>query len=543
MLFNGIPIWLAVSIAAGMTGSLVALHLLHRKYIRQPVPTLLFWRMVSDNQRRHRLGGRFNRLWTFLLLTGIALLLSLAAVRPSFVFGGANKVRHILVVDCRASMGIIDAGQAATRFDRARQECSKQMARFAESDEAAVIAVTDHAKVVCDVTDSRTTSLHSLAALQLANSRSEQAMMEAIRISEALLDEKSDSRVLIFTDHVQGFNSLPGRLKEKLTVFSYAQPVSNAALLHAKMIRPDENTCTLDVSAGCWANESIEAALEVYQGQTILQTKEISLVPHHLLQVSFDLGNQAPEELLVKLVYNDGFQQDNQLAANWDAQYRVFVTDDVPMPIKACVEANRRIQRQDRSEQADITIACIDSVSKANSSGIYIVGQPVTAQAVEQVVPTQHLYENDLKRIAMGYDMFTAFGPGLTELSDQAKPLLTTPDGKIAAAIDQTGEKSFLFLDAGLLSEQSTVWKQPQFPEMVERWMELTCGGNGMQNSADLHTGAVYSDLWTMDSGVMPKPQVPEYSARGISLYPWVLMFVLVALVLETIAYYRGVII
>ncbi len=213
------------------------------------------------------------------------------------------------------------------------------------------------------------------------------------------------------------------------------------------------------------------------------------------------------------------------------------------MPIKACVDANRRIQQQDQSDRADITIACIDSVSKANSPGIYIVGHPVTAQAVEQIIPTQHLYENDPKRIAMGYDLFTALSPGLTELSDRAKPLLITPDGKIAAAIDQSTEKTFLFLDAGLLSEQSTVWKQPQFPEMFERWMELTCGENGMQNSADLQTGAVYSDLWTMDSGVMPEPQVPEFLGRGISLYPWVLMFTLVVLVLETIAYYRGVII
>lgn len=58
--------------AAGVIVCLAALHFLHRRYTRLQVPTLLFWQTVNEIQRRNRLGGRFNRLLTFLLLVLIA---------------------------------------------------------------------------------------------------------------------------------------------------------------------------------------------------------------------------------------------------------------------------------------------------------------------------------------------------------------------------------------------------------------------------------------------------------------------------------------
>jgi hypothetical protein len=213
--FNGIPVWLAVSIAAGMAVSLAALHFLHRRYVRLQVPTLLFWRMANEIQRRNRLGGRFGRLLTFLLLAAIVLLLSLAMIRPSAVFGGGGRMRYIVIMDCRASMGILDDGQADCRLDRARQRCKKQMASFAESDEIVLIAVTDSAGTVCRATDSRTTCFYSLDCLQVTDSQSEPAMAQALQTAEALLGENEKSGILLFTDHLHGVRELSGKVKQK----------------------------------------------------------------------------------------------------------------------------------------------------------------------------------------------------------------------------------------------------------------------------------------------------------------------------------------
>jgi hypothetical protein len=285
----------------------------------------------------------------------------------------------------------------------------------------------------------------------------------------------------------------------------------------------------------------MDGTLALYKGDTLLQSREISMASHTLSHSLFEVHEGDLPQLSVRAACQDGFQEDNQLVVSSDAGYILFVADDIPAPIRACVDANRVIQRKDRPDHADFPVAWADSVPAAGSAGIYVVRSPSSVQAAERILLTQHLYRNDQKRISMGYDLSAAFGSGLTGLSDRAVPLLTTSEGKIAAAVERFGEKASLFLDEGLFSEQSTVWKQPQFPELFQRWIELLYEYNGFRQKGEvIQRDPVYADLWTVDAGLAAEPQVPEPAGHAVSLYPWVLGLSLLFLGIETAAYYRG---
>jgi hypothetical protein len=124
----------------------------------------------------------------------------------------------------------------------------------------------------------------------------------------------------------------------------------------------------------------------------------------------------------------------------------------------------------------------------------------------------------------------------LTDLSENTTPLLTTEDGKILAA---SAGNSILFANS-LFTDQSTFWKQPQFPELMQQIIESAFIGNSATSKSEL-TQAAYANLWNI--GETKDAQLPADTQKPIPLYKYLIISALLLLCIEGFAFYKGVIV
>ncbi len=543
MIFSGIPIWIAVSIAAGAVTVLAVLHFLHRNYSRVPVPTLIFWRSVIESQRRNRLLGQFHRPLTLLFLAIIALLMIFSMTRPALNAGNQVPVRHVIIMDCRASMGLVDSGQTQNRMSRAKAICDGFIKSSADTDEIVLVAVSDSADVVGGTTDTQAACTQALNDLQVSSSLSETGLRQAIRIAESMIAEKMETRILLFTDHARQINPLPANLQPRLSLFNVAGPVSNLSLLQAEIGSQQDKQVQVEIVAGFWGEAAIQGTFELYENDVLLQKQDFSMPPNTVQRYSFMVDEPPAEKFVIRAVCKDDFAGDNDIIVIRHPGYKVYVAQDMPVPLKSCVDAGEFYFLGDSLENSDVSIIRATQQSKITNPTICLVadqGEPLAS--ISRIVPTAQLFSDENKRSSMGTDLYSVGGRGLSGLSVDATALLKTEDGRVLAAVDGSGSASIVYLAESLFSEQSTLWKQPQFPEIFKRFVDIVCDNAAGRNAENRQVDPLYADLWNVDSAAKlgTPAELPNHS---VPLYRMILIAAALLLGIEMYSFYRGIIV
>ena len=544
MIFSGIPVWVAVSVAGGASAILLALHFLHRKYSHLPVPTLMFWQSDAERHRRNRLGGRLGRLLTFLLLVSILLLMGFAALRPTVLWGGRTPTRYVVILDCRASMGIVDAGQPHRRLDRALDLCRRQLASVTDADETVLITVAETAEVAAGMGDAKSVWADALRAVSVSDSLSNAGMRQALAMAETMAFQRDQTRVLLFTDHGHVTHHVSEQLKPRLLLFDLSGPVVNAALLGVEANSAGQGRLQLVFEVGCWGQGDLPATLELHDGETVLQKQELNLSPGTITHYSFEAENALVSRLSARLICEDRLTQDNVLSVAGGLGGSVYAADDIPVPLRLCLEANDGYRRSESPADAAMIIARYDSQTSLTASGVYLVSEGRPIEAVSRIIPTEHLFSDEDKRYLLGIELYIAGGNALAGLPEEAVPLLATEDGHLLAAAEQRDSVTVVWLAEALFQSQSTFWKQPQFPELCYGLLEHVADGRNasMQSFKKMQVSPDYANLWSAGT-VEPAGVSAEMAGRPVSLYRGILIAAMLLLIAEIIGYYRGVIV
>jgi hypothetical protein len=139
MTFGAMAAWQGWLLIASAGALAVGLFLIKLRPPRIQVPSLLLWRRVLDESRELTLWERIRRGVSLVLTLIVALVLALAAARPSRSGGSAPGAhgRLLIVLDSSWSM-LARTASGGTRWDRARAEAR----RLAASGDDIALATT-----------------------------------------------------------------------------------------------------------------------------------------------------------------------------------------------------------------------------------------------------------------------------------------------------------------------------------------------------------------------------------------------------------------
>lgn len=209
---------------SGLYAVLVLFYLWERWRRRVPVPSLLLWEALHDDNIRAR---RFRPDLLFLLQLLLLTSLIVGLARPYWrdPGGGEASGRHILVLDTSASMQARERG--TSRFEDARNQALQQLRNWSADDEVMLITAARTPDVVVGFTRDHAAVEKALGHSVPTDTGGDLAVALAFADSAR---QRSDvpTTVDVFTDNPR--SQLPAPLRDGVRVFQVGESDDNLAI-------------------------------------------------------------------------------------------------------------------------------------------------------------------------------------------------------------------------------------------------------------------------------------------------------------------------
>lgn len=306
--------------APAFIGALVLLYFLKLKRREVAISSTYLWQTALDDMRVNsplqRL--RMNLLLILQLLALILILLALA--RPVSSLTGAKGTDAILLIDVSASMNATDGDSTgATRFQRAVEEANRVVDGMGLGDRAIVIAFSDEARVLTDMTESQATLRKALKDLKPTDRPTKLA--GALHRVRALINKDDRTpQLFVFSDGRVG--SLAGVSLEKEIPLNYVKIGSKADNVgivgldvHMASGLGDETRVFVSVKNHGARSETF--GIDFHIDDQMLRSRELTLGPGGQASVPFDAPllqegqDQKVRRVKVSLDHADALPTDN----------------------------------------------------------------------------------------------------------------------------------------------------------------------------------------------------------------------------------------
>lgn len=187
-------LWLSAVGAA-----VVALYLLKVKLRPQVVPSLEFWRLLSEQTHVRSLFRRLKRWLSLLLWLVIVAGLVGAAANPVLTAGRVKPESRVLILDNSASMMTVeDAAAGLTRFDQAKTAVRDIVERRGVADEWLLLEAAAQPRVLQSWTRRRADVLDAVDALRPRPGSADRPA--AVELARQLLEGRPRPRIVLITD-------------------------------------------------------------------------------------------------------------------------------------------------------------------------------------------------------------------------------------------------------------------------------------------------------------------------------------------------------
>ncbi len=280
--------------------ALVAIYLLHRRFRRVSVSSLMLW---LDPRPARQGGTRIERLKTpllFFLELAALLLLVLAAAEP--LLPSAQRARPLVVVlDDSYSM---TAGEPDSPRSRARKALEEELARLRRYSIRFVLA-GERPQLLGDPSRSAGEALERLEGWHC---RAPAAQLdEAISLAAELAGEQG--QLLVLTDHPPA--EVPG--KGRLQWWALGRSLPNLAIVTAaRTAREGPERCLLEIANLSEQSQTADLLIEAGQPPVTLRRSTTSLEPRQIHRVLFQLPEDCPA-IRARLVGHDVLAIDDEV--------------------------------------------------------------------------------------------------------------------------------------------------------------------------------------------------------------------------------------
>ncbi|AEE96729.1 VWA domain-containing protein [Mahella australiensis] len=283
--------------------AIILLYLLKQQHEDVEVSSTFLWRMALKDVQASQPWQRFKRNLLLLLQLLAAAVMTLMIARP-YLASQAQGYDYVVILDASASMRAVDV--KPSRFDKAKGEIDKLIDGLLPKEHMSIITVDGKARIAANWSSDRAVLKDALNGLKPGNAADN--MDDAVYLAQAMLKERKDARVYIYSDKPYGFDD-----KAYQSVVIRGDPI-NRAVAGVSYTAADDGIAVLSKVAnfGGDATLSVECLAD---GKTI-DVKEVNIPAGEAADVYW---NDIPDNagiIEIRILNEDDLMADN---AGWAA--------------------------------------------------------------------------------------------------------------------------------------------------------------------------------------------------------------------------------
>ncbi len=297
-------------------GIIVLLYFLKLKRQKKVISNLfLFNRMLVD-QKANRPFQKLRRN-LLLLIQILFLLLSIMGLsRPTFIKNIFSNYNYIILIDSSASMMATDDGES--RFERAKERATEIISNFAESDMAMIISADTKTYIRAPLSRDKRALKKNIDTLEPTETPTN--LYDAFTVIMSALKQKKIDKIYVISD---GANVGLEQLAEERNItkdnfpevefISIGKGSDNVGIVDLDINATGNNRENLQVFARIvnFSNEPKTTDVELYNGDDLIDIKEITIPAQENYPVIFDDARLEQGLITMKLSIDDKLEVDN----------------------------------------------------------------------------------------------------------------------------------------------------------------------------------------------------------------------------------------
>src|ERR1039457_4390748 len=288
---------------AALALPLVLFYFLKLKRPRLPVPSLVLWRQVLQDNRVNSPFQKFKRNLLLLLQILLLLFLVLAAMQP-FWRGGPGKNRRLpVLVDCSASMGALDKPGGVSRLAEAKRRVREMIDGLAGGQELCLISFDNTPRKLTGFTNNKRLLRDALDQIKVADVARD--LEQALRLVQALGRSEPFDEVLLFSD-----GNFPPRvnfdLSFKLNYQRLPPAGPNLGITALSAQRAVTGGWDVFVQIEGSADAEGNASVELFQDGNSIANERVTVARGRAQQMVFQVKGDHASSLRIQLT-PDGF--------------------------------------------------------------------------------------------------------------------------------------------------------------------------------------------------------------------------------------------
>ena len=305
-----------------VSAPVVLLYFFRIRRRRQDVPNLAIWRIVLQESKATFLLKRIRRILSLLLQLLIMSLLIFALGKPvADVFFGEDEYL-VLVIDCSASMQVLEDGTetSETRFALAMKSAREIIKRKADSTQAMIVSADRDLNIICPFTDNARKLSERLEQTNPTIFPTD--INRACLFAADMLRGRGKGRIILLSD---GAGPTKDELKKNIsdavekngdkvgfTYFLFGKKSENIGITNFS-VRKNEALKTDEILMAVknFSDEEKKVSLEYYEGDVLRKNIPVVLAPNQKQEKIFSTYLPAGGILKLKLNPSDDFAPDD----------------------------------------------------------------------------------------------------------------------------------------------------------------------------------------------------------------------------------------
>lgn len=256
---------------------IVFLYLLKLKRRPLPVSTLMFWKRVLQENRRHAFIQRLRHPLSLLLHLLIFLLILFALAKPEWPRLAGVGTSTVLIIDTRARMQAPAASGAGTCLDRARQLAAPIIGRAAPGHQIALLASHASTELITSFSLDDAPLRQGLARLRASDASGD--LQQTVHLAEQLLAGRGGSGRIVVLTGTSGNGALTSSMP--LEVLATGAAAGNVAITQfgTRPLPASSQTWEVLLEVANFTRDRISPVVELTLDDALLDIKSIELSP------------------------------------------------------------------------------------------------------------------------------------------------------------------------------------------------------------------------------------------------------------------------
>ena len=334
----------------------IVFYLLKRKRVVRLVSSTLLWQKFLAETQASAPFQRLRHNWLLILQLLMLVFVIFALARPYFAGQSRSSRLRVVILDASASMQSTD--EPPSRFEKARAEALKWVDGLRDADQMVVLQAAANTEVKQSATSDKSALRRALQ--NCAATDSPTRLIEAFKLAETLVKDRSDAEIHLFSD---GAMANLGEFENKnlpLVYHRVGEGCNNLGIVSLDVRANPENLTqrAVFVNVGNFSTNAQRTDIELlFEGQ-LLETRPLDLGPTNSQPLVFIAPQTSNGIFTVRLSAQDDLAADNQAS----------IVSLMPQPVKVLLvsRGNQILEKALRTQPSvQLTVASLltDSAS------------------------------------------------------------------------------------------------------------------------------------------------------------------------------------